>query len=68
MSFQVRDLMLDVLPERFAGPCQPNTGNQPCQDPSCNNNTVKAAEDRGESAGLPALAVLREQLQGALRS
>jgi hypothetical protein len=69
MMFQVRDLMSDVVPAAMSHRCEPRTGGpEPCLPPSCANNTAKAAEDEGESAGLPGLAMLREQLQQALRS
>jgi hypothetical protein len=65
--FQVRDLMSDVLPAIMAD-CGLRTGDAPCNPPSCANNTAKAADDGEENAGLAPLAVLREQLQEALRS
>jgi hypothetical protein len=67
MTFHVRDLMLDVLPEM----CAPDTGRPapaPCQPPSCAKNSAKAEEDEEESVPLAALAALREQLREALRS
>jgi hypothetical protein len=67
MTFLVRDLMLNVLPELKADRCQPitNPPPAPCLPPSCAKNSAKAEEDEASSL---ALAVLREQLHEALRA
>jgi hypothetical protein len=71
MTYQIRDLMFDVLPTRIAGGCGPSTVNmppQPCPDPSCAYNSAKPPEDRDEDVCLPALATLRAQVRAALLS
>jgi hypothetical protein len=71
MTFEAKDLMFDVFPQRaehlemncvIPSPNQP----APCQPPSCQKNSAKAEEDEYERAALPSLAVMREQLRQAL--
>jgi hypothetical protein len=74
MAFEARDLMINVLPDRdllavmACTEASPGAPRPPeCKAPSCAQNSApKELEEEGVQ--LADLAVLREQLQLALRS
>lgn len=70
MTFGVRDLMFNVLPELRADRCQPitNPPPAPCLPPSCAKNSAKAEEEEDEGSSLAALTELRDELHEALRA
>jgi hypothetical protein len=70
MTFNVSDLMVDVLPDVMQeGGCGPSTTAPapPCPDPSCNNNSAPPKVDEGAGVKLAPLAALRNELRRALQ-
>jgi hypothetical protein len=72
MTFEARDLMIDLFPaQEPVGPIAcgevsaPPPAPQPCRPPSCKGLSWNA---RNQSSDLPDLRILRELLRRALRS